>query len=131
MDLTRYDVRSAADKGADLHLKSPFDGEPLMDGDKPVTVKVLGRDAAVVQEARKAADAALAKGDIDETERGLRVMCAAIIGWSGLDFEGGAFEFSPANVRVLLTDSRTDWIAEQIAPFSLSRRNYSKNMQAS
>lgn len=128
MDLTRYDVKSAAEKGADLHLKNPFDNEPLMDGDKPVTITVLGRDAKAVQDARKEAEKRHAKGDIDETERGLLPLVASVVGWSGIEFDGKALDCTPENVRKVLTDPRTDWIAEQIIPFTLSRRNYSGNI---
>lgn len=132
MDLARFDVKSAAQEGADLHLKNPFTSEPLMDDGKPVCIRVLGRDAATVQDARKEADRLLAEGKIDEEERGRMAVIASVVGWSeALGLDGGALPYSPENTRKLLTDPRTDWIGEQIIPFVLARRNFARNIKDS
>ena len=42
MEMTKFDARAAADRGAWLHLLHPETGEPMMDGAKPCRVRVLG-----------------------------------------------------------------------------------------
>lgn len=133
MDLSNFDVRAAAGAGAELHLKHPATGELLHCSDgTPFTVTVLGRDAPEVQEAMRAANEKRAKGDVNEQEAGRLVVAATIAGWSAeMELDGKPLAFNAKNVMRLLTDERTDWIAEQITPFTLSRRNFVKNMSAS
>ncbi len=132
MDLSNFDVRSAAEEGADLHLKHPATGEKLFarDGETPFTVRVLGRDADVVQEAVRKSNELRAKGEIDEGEAGRMIVAAAVVGWhEEMELDGKPLRYSSKNVMVLLSDSRSDWLAEQITPFSLSRRNFALNMK--
>ncbi|MEO1108260.1 MAG: hypothetical protein AAFX90_10090 [Pseudomonadota bacterium] len=132
MDLSNFDVRSAADEGADLHLKHPATGEPLFakDGKTPFTIRVLGRDAEVVQKAVQTSNEQRAKGEIDETDAARMVLASTVAGWhEEMMLDGKPLRYSPKNAAVLLSDPRSDWIEEQIAPFSLSRRNFAQNMK--
>lgn len=133
MDLTKFDVKRAADKGAFLHLKNPFTDEPMFceDGKTPFGLTVLGRDAKVLQDIVSACRKLLADGEIDETELGIRTTAAAIIGWSDeMEIEGEPFPYNAENARRLIEDERTDWIAEQLIPFYVRRRNYASNADA-
>lgn len=127
MDLSRYNVASAASAGADLHLRDPFTGELLWDGETAVTIRIRGKDAPEVKAAAREADKAVVKGEADDTERMVRVLCAATVGWQGLSLDGDE-AFTHENVRRLYTDPATEWVVEQVAPFFLSRANYARNM---
>lgn len=131
MDLSNFDVKSAADKGADLHLKNPGTGEHLYCSDgSPFVIRLLGRDAKAVQEALKTVNKAHTEGEVDEDERGLLMICSTIVGWSDeMELDGEKLPYSPENAKRLLSDPRTDWMAEQITPFTLSRRNFAQNMK--
>jgi len=131
MDLAKFDVRGAANQGADLHLKHPSTGKPLFckDGKTPFTIKVLGRDADVLQQALKSANQSELTDSSDDDTRGIAVMAASIIGWSDeMVVNGELFPYSPENAIKLVSAPETRWIGEQIGPFSLSRRNYVQNM---
>lgn len=127
MDLTRYDVRAAADKGADLRLRCPATNVPLGPDEAPPTISLLGRDATAVREARKQAARELQDGKIDEAEMGIRVLIAATRAWANIELDGKALDCTEANIRRLYTDPRTEWVVEQVGPFVMSRRNIAGN----
>jgi len=132
MDLAKLDVRAAADDGASLHLRSPFTNEPLTGEDgKAVTIRVLGRDSARVEEKRQEIERRKAKGEqITEKEQGIELLAVVMAGWSdNLGFDGEPLPFSFKNAVRLLSDPRTEWIGEQVAPFSLARRNFVGNVR--
>lgn len=124
MDLTILDVGAAAEKGAVLTLKHPFTGEPL-----DARVHVLGRDARAVRAAMQDLDRRATAGErLSEEQRSVELLCVVITGWEKIEFDGAPLDFSPENVRKLVTDQRTSWIGEQVAPFVLSRRNFVGNL---
>lgn len=127
IELTRFDVASAASAGADLHLRHPSTLEPLFADGKPATIRLLGRDAPAVRDAARAADRAVTAGEIDSDERLTRVLVAATVGWSGIAVEGDE-EYSPEAARKLYTMPEADWVLEQITPFFMDRANYARNM---
>lgn len=131
MDLAKFDVRAAANKGAFLHLRDPFTEEPMYCSDKktPFGLNVLGRDADALQQVVSDSRKELADGKIDHEELGIRTTVAAIVGWSDeMELDGKPFPYSPENARILIQDRRTDWIAEQLVPFYARRRNFVKNV---
>lgn len=129
MDLTALDVKAASEKGAVLHLKHPMTGEKLFDGDEPVTVTVIGRDSPSVRSAMLDIERRKAKGeDITKEDEGLELLAVVTLGWSGIEFDGKALEYSKSNARKLYSDPRTDWIGEQVGPFALNRRNFAHNL---
>lgn len=127
MDLTRYDVRAAADKGASLRLRCPATNAPLGTDDAYPVIHMLGRDATAVREARKEAMRELQDGKIDEGELGLRVLIAATRAWGNIELDGKTLDCTEVNIRRLYTDPRTEWVVEQIGPFVMSRRNIAGN----
>jgi len=132
MDLSKFDVSAAASAGADLHLKHPATGEELFcDDGSPFAIRVLGHDAESVQEAFRAIREKRAKGDLTEDQAAQRMVAHTIVGWpDDLTLDGEPLPYSPQNAMRLVTDKRTSWIAEQITPFALRRRNFAKNMKA-
>ena len=131
MGLASLSPVRAANAGADLHLKHPATGEPLFETVKgkqvPATILLYGRDSAAVKEATKLVEQRRAKGeDITPEDAGILILTAAIGGWSaaiGIS-KAGDIPFTPENARILLTNPDTAWVAEQIGPFSMSRRNF-------
>ena len=98
------------------------------DGSKFV-IHVLGRDAPKVQEVLKEANRLHTEGKIDEVEQGLMTLVAAVTGWSDdMAIDGKVLPYSEVNARRLMTDERTEWVAEQVIPFSLARRNFANSI---
>ncbi|WP_299945360.1 hypothetical protein [uncultured Ruegeria sp.] len=131
MDLSRFNVSAAAGVGADLHLKHPSTGEDLFckDGVTPFVIRVLGADAKSVREGSRALQERVAKGDLTKEEAAQNSVVLAICGWSDeMEYNGKPLPYSPENALKLMTDESSSWIAEQIAPFSLRRRNFAQNM---
>ena len=120
MNLTDLDVKKASEDGAILPLRNPFTGE-LIEG---VSIRVLGRDARILQDARRDAERARAEGKLDQETANIHVLAAAISGWEGVEMDGEVLPYSRDNAIRLLSDERTIWVAEQLGPFSLSRRNF-------
>lgn len=120
MDLSTLDVKKASEAGAILRLRNPFTGDVI----EGVSIRVIGRDAEVLQKARKDAERDRAEGRMDSETANRHVLAAAIVGWEGVEIDGKPLEYSPEAAIKLVTDERTAWVAEQVAPFSLSRRNF-------
>lgn len=130
MDLSRYDVSAAAGAGADMQVKHPSTGEDLKQKDgKPFFVRVIGNDAPSVREAFRAIKEKQARGELDTEEAARQMVAVCIVGWSDeMEMDGKPFKYSPENALKLVQDERTAWIAEQITPFALRRRNFAQNM---
>lgn len=120
MDLSTLDVKKASEAGAELCLRNPFTGEVI----PGVTLRVLGRDAEQLQAARKDAERKRAEGKLDTETANRHVLAAAVAGWEGVELDGQPLPYSHENALRLMMDERTAWVAEQVAPFSLSRRNF-------
>lgn len=135
MDLKDLNTRAKADRGADLHLRHPGDGSPLLGDDgKPWAITLYGRDSAVfAREERAAATRRLERaqrGEIrtpQEVEaEGLELLVACTKGWSGnILLDGQALVFSPAKARELYQG--WPWIREQVDAFVGVRANYLGN----
>lgn len=113
MDISRINVRAAADRGSDMHLRDPFGGyqrdtrgkitqikgDPLYDeAGQPVTLRILGNEASAVQAERRAIEAEDATGNpVSSAERVRRIARVACVGWSGLTMGGEPFPFTPEN----------------------------------
>jgi hypothetical protein len=127
MDFADLDMASAADAGADLHLRHPATDEPLYDGKTPVLWRIVGRDSKRVQDAVKAANKLQVAGKIDAEEAGVRGTAAAVIAWpKGTKWQGKEVECTPENVAMMLR--ARPWLAEQIGPFAMARANFASNM---
>ena len=127
MDFADLDMASAADAGADLHLRHPATDEPLYDGKVPVKWRIIGRDSKRVQDATKAAQKLVMGGKIDDEEAGIRALAACVIGWpTGTKWQGDDVECTPENVAMMLR--ARPWLMEQIGPFAMARANFAGNM---
>lgn len=120
MDLSTLDVKKASEDGAELILRNPFTGDAI----PGVVLRVIGRDSDKLQNARKEAERKRAEGRLDAETANRHCIAAAIVGWENVELDGKPLEYSPENAIRLVTDERTSWVAEQVAPFSLSRRNF-------
>lgn len=129
MDLGRLSPRKAASAGAVLHLKDPVTNEPLMDGDDPVTITLLGADCQDLRDARRDIERRRAEGEeISEDQAGAELLAAITVGWSGIGLHSNeALPFSRENAIRLYLDPDADWICGQVGPFSRNRRNFLKN----
>lgn len=129
MDLAKLSLRTAASAGAVLHLKDPVTGEPLFDGDKPVTITVRGVESQELREkARDIERRKLGGEKLDDAQIGAEKLASITADWSGIALHGPdplACTFENA-VRLYL-DADAEWIVEQVGPFSRDRRNFVKN----
>jgi len=128
MDLKKYNVTAAADKGADLVLVDPINGDDL-DG---VTIKLLGTDSAAyrnyerdVQRKRiaKLAKSRNRKADFSVSEEDeCEMLAVCTVGWSGLNEDGEELKYShEAAVRLYMD---YPWIKEQVDLFIGDRANF-------
>lgn len=81
MDFTKLDSRTAADTARPLHIRHQVTGEPIMDGDKPCIVMVMGSASRSIQTAIKnqaQADMRRAKNEKDDA-RALEDLQSAMI----------------------------------------------------
>jgi len=125
MDLTKpeFDVASAVERGAVLHLKHPFTDELMMDGQNPVTITLRGAESATVRNVIKIQNQKKTRGvKLTEDEVGLEIIIAAIIDWSHIGDKKGDMEPTRDNIKEILL--RLDWIGQQILPFVMERRNF-------
>jgi len=51
MDFTQFDARAASEKPQPMDIMHPVTGEPIMDGDKPCRVLVIGTESRTAQDA--------------------------------------------------------------------------------
>lgn len=131
MGLARLNPIAAAGRGAEMPVRNPSTGELLfeeIDGKQvAATITLLGRDAKAMKAAHLEIERERAQGkDMTDEEVGIEMMVVAIIGWSAAVCINtpGDLPFSKENARRLVTDEDTAWIGEQIAPFTLLRRNF-------
>ena len=133
MDLSKLSVRAASSKGAVLHLKDPATKEPLFDGDKPVTITVLGSEGDAVRAKFKDIESRRVKGDdVDNETAGAEMLAVLTAAWSGIALHSDEpLECNFDNAVKLYLDPDAEWIAEQVGPFSRNRRNYLGNRKTS
>lgn len=134
MKLSQFDPKAAAEKGATLHLRNPFNqtpllADPLEDGGdpRPVTIELRGVDAPSVQAVRKDIERRRVEGEeISDEEASLELTVAAMIGWTAISVGEDAEDtpFSKEKAKELLSDPDTAWVFEQTGPFTLRRVNF-------
>lgn len=125
-DLATRDTKAAAESGIVVHLKDPATDEPMFgDGEEPVTITILGSDAAKIRaKSHHSLDQAFAKlkkkgdsteGRSEEIEREtVKLLAAATIAWTGFVVDGSPMECNEPNARKLYSDPRFPWIVEQL-----------------
>lgn len=129
MDITKFDVKAAADRGAELHLLNPTTDEPLYGDDgKPVTIRLLGKDsrefrAALGEMAEKQVGKKRTTLAAAETS-GIELLARVTTGWHNLGNAEGPIKFSVDAARELYRNS--PWIKEQVDEFVADRANFLK-----
>lgn len=129
MDLSTLDVKSAAERGADLHLEHPTTGEPLKTDDgKPIVIRLLGNDsrefrAGLSELAEKNAGKKRASFASAEAN-GIELLSRVTVGWQNVTYKGEALKCTPENVRMIY--SEINWIKEQVDAFVADRANFLK-----
>lgn len=137
MKLSRFDPKSAAEKGATLHLRNPLDNkllfeDPIEEGGepRPVTIDMKGVDAPSVQKCRKDIERRRVEGEeISDEEASLELTVAAMTGWSAISVGEDVADtpFSKEKAKELLSDPEAAWVFEQTGPFTLRRSNFLRN----
>lgn len=59
-------------------------------------------------------------------EETIEIACAAIVGWKNIALDGVVLEFTPANVRKLVTDPKFGWIVKQVDEAAEDDSNFIK-----
>lgn len=123
MDLSAFDVASASEKGADLVIKDWRTGQP-----SDVVFRIIGRDSPSVAAKMRELDKRESAGEkIDQERRGVELLAAVTVGWSGLTVDGEPYEYSHERALELYANPASATIAEQVGPFALSRVNFARN----
>lgn len=129
MDVFAIDPTAAANEGAVLELRDPT-GAPMLNGDEPVTITLLGTDSDVYTKASFALTnrALRNRGKQNVTAESLladdiNVLAKVTLGWSGIDKDGAPFPFTEDNAKVLY---RVAFIREQVQAFIVDRANFVK-----
>jgi hypothetical protein len=125
MDFATLDTKSAAEKGAFLHLRHPVYGHPLMDGETAVGVTVRGTESKVVQDRLKSSAKARLDGDADQSA--LDFVCALVIEFHGVERDGETLTADDAAWFFGLSDS----FVEQVIEFAKDRASFFKVASAS
>lgn len=158
MDFNAFDSVSAAEKGAELHIKHPATGKPLFDNpddpfadnSKPCIVIVKGAEAPSVREARRELQKARAQADDaknneaegndddlsfdDLHERMVEALSCQVCGFKNI--HRGDNPATKKDVEWFLNLNRFNAqsdeksFAEQLAEFSSKRANYLGNASA-
>ena len=149
MDLsaTRFDLRSAAEKGAWLQLVDPVSGEDLGDKDdegkmiQPCRIRVRGADSMAYEEAvartvaMRSKKTPPKKGRVSANQlleaagenEGIQAeeLAAITLGWENIQWQGEDFPHSHENAVKLYSEHR--WIREQVIEFFGDRSSFTGN----
>lgn len=137
-NLSRFNTKSAANEGRWMTVQDPENkGTPLLNGDKPIRIHLLGRDADVfikqrnmnradeMRDVRK--NVGFSQAVIDD--RNFKLLAAATKGWENMptswvkDSDSDEpIEFSPDNAYALY--SRIQWLFDDVDEFVGERKNY-------
>jgi len=139
MDLLSLDFSDIANAGRPLTLLHPAERTPLLNGNKPITITLLGRDSDTFIKAERIIRnkrMEMAKDGVkfsaaQEDLQGWETMARCTTGWDGIPkgwVDGTAetepAEFSFANGVKLYTRMR--WVFEQVDKFVGTRENFLK-----
>lgn len=154
MDFNKFDSVSAAEKGADYHLKHPVSLKPLFDNakdptednGKPCIVTVLGGEGATVRAANRELQKARAAAETDADQDGeglslddlndrmVQSMVPRVLGFKGVKngkvaaTKEDALWFFSLN-RVNAQEGEMSFV-EQVSKFSSQRGSYLGNASA-
>lgn len=142
MDLSKFDVKSAAKSGAFLHLRNPFNQSliydiqpPKTEGGEEIKTKVgmllMGRDSPAVMAKSREIDRRRLKGEeITDEQASCEMLATALISWTGIALPGETEEAAASydNAMVIFTSPETSWVSEQASMFSAVRINFMGNV---
>jgi hypothetical protein len=126
MDLAQFDTSKTSEKGTELVVINPATFE-----ETDIKIILAGTDSSYYRNQIKArAEEQLSKGqkkqttiDIEKSEReGCQLLAACTLGWSGIEENGKAIEFTYENAVDLYT--RHKWLREQVDRFVGDRANF-------
>ena len=130
-DLENFDLAAMADVGAELVLKNPHDGGPLLVAGDPVVILMIGADSEVRRKAERAIldrniklrqQGGITADDIDSSA--IEILASCTTGWRNMRMGGDAVAFNAKNAAMIYRRFR--WIREQADAFSADRANFMK-----
>lgn len=134
-DLSQFDTRSSANEGAWLHLRNPFNlSEPLFYKEKPIRIRLLGKDsdkfkkqsaAATnlrLKEQSKGRGASLTTEQLEAETLSLLAVCS--MEWENIILDGEELPLSVDNARLFY--KRFPAFKEQADDFIGARENFMK-----
>lgn len=136
MDLSKFDTSAKSEKGAILELRSPVDGEIIIDeqSSKPVSLTLLGPDSkrylsvshdATNRRLEKRLRSNRAKITAEEVEADqLELLVECTVGWNGIRVGADYWDFSKDNARKLYRMQGLSWIRQQAQEFIDERSNF-------
>jgi hypothetical protein len=130
MDLAKLAIKT---DGEALHLRHPVTREPLGEGDKAVTITLVGMDSKEFSAAKreitnrrlrmKRSD----RVDADYLEdEAVSMLVACTKAWSNMVFNGEALACTRENVTALYLNPEYLWLREQVDEFIGARENFVK-----
>ena len=134
--VAKFDVRAAADKGADLILRHPTSNDILVgeDGKTRAIITVQGSDSKAyrdfiraktrdrLQKAEREGQMAQALNFDGAEQEDAELYAEITTGWSGIEGDAGELAFTKDNaIKLYLEQS---WIREQISKFVNNRANF-------
>ena len=134
MDLSKLDIKEAADQGAEMVLRHPNTDEILYTDDKPIVFELLGADSTEYRRRlRMAGNKNISKGRKGQTVEKLEaetvdLLAACTVNWTGVVLDGETLEFSFQAAKQLYGDERFRWIYDQVDEFIGERSNFLSNV---
>lgn len=131
-DLSKFDTATLANNGAPVPLVSPL-GDVVIGADgKPVTFFIYGQDSKkfrdAINEIRRrnlSNKKAKVKTPDEEDSEAIERLADLTAGWSNnFDLDGQQFGYSRENAIKLYSDSRFQWLYEQINRAVMNRANF-------
>jgi hypothetical protein len=130
-DLLQFDTKSAANEGVKMYIVKPNgSGFFVSEDGTPWHIVLKGSDSKEYRDAKanmkrtiwNRTVAGQKLTDDDYADLIADVICACVVGWHGVVVEGQPLEFTPENVKMLLT--RFVWLFDRVADFVESRENF-------
>lgn len=117
-DFAKFDASAQADDGADMQLVFP-NGD-IAEG---VTIRVRGLESRALRDMAKEWQRREARGlPGDDEKRGMAMLVAVTLSWTGIEWDGEPMACIPANVEKLY--GKHEWIARQVLAFASQPANF-------
>jgi hypothetical protein len=130
MDLGKFDIGAASERGAEMQLENPITFEPLVTDDgKPISLRLVGSDSGEYRAALTRINAKAKPGrknTLAQAEaRAVELLAACVKGWTGIIWNDEPLKFTAENVQMVLTER--GWVKEQVDNFVHDRANFLPN----